>query len=171
MDAASAIVRGLGSPEASVEIYDAVASVTSVAKLAAAARNKVQVMRIAMGLRRTNRSLKSLLDLVDDVQSGKRPIDPNTEPVSPQRFQNIVDNLEHVSRMIDFLYESMRRAGLTNNSLTASGLKTFKGYSEPMKDLVDWLDALSKPEYLKSVFDRAKQERERGELVDLTEVE
>jgi len=171
MDAASAIVQGLGSPEASVEIYDAVAGVSNVAKLAAAAKNKVQVMRMAMVLRRTNRSLKNFFDLVDDVQSGKRRIEPTAEPVTPQQLQNMVDNLEHISRMIDFLYESMRRAGLTNNSLTAAGLKTLNGYGEPLRDLVDWLDALSKPEFLKSVFERAKQERERGELFDLAKVE
>jgi hypothetical protein len=171
MDAAATIVQGLVSAEASVEIYDAVASVSTVGKLAAAARNKLHVTRIAMSLRRANRSLKSLLDLVDDVQSGKRLMKEASEPVSLQQIQNTIENLDHICRTIDFLYESMRRVGLTNNSLVAGALNSFKAYSEPLKDLVDWLDVLSKPEYFKSVFDRAKLERERGELVDLAEIE
>jgi hypothetical protein len=171
MDAASAIVQGLGSPEASVEIYDAAAGVSTVARLAAAARSKLQVMRIATGLRRTNRSLKNLFDLVDDIQSGKRRIELAAESVTPQQLQNVVENLEHIARMIDFLCESMRGAGLTNNSLTAAGLQTLNGYGEPLRDLVDWLDALSKPEFLKSVFERAKEEKERGALVDLAKIE
>ena len=39
--------------------------------------------------------------------------------------------------------------------------------TEILKDLIDWLDLLSKPEYVKSILDRAKQEREQSELFDL----
>jgi len=83
----------------------------------------------------------------------------------------VVDNLDHVTRMIDYLSEMMRRAGLANNSLTAGSLLKFQGYSEPLKDLVDWLDALAKREQLDAIFERAKRERERGEVVDLAQIE
>jgi hypothetical protein len=171
MDAAATLVQVLGSSQASAEVYSAVADVSTLAKVAAAAKNKAQVIRLAMKLRSTNRSIQSLLDLVRDVESGKRSLATEVEPVSPQQLQNIVDNLDHVTRMIDYLYEMTRRVGLTNNSLTAAGLRTFHGYGEPLKDLVDWLDALSKPEQLNEVFERAKREREQGEVVNLAKVE
>lgn len=167
---AATLVQVLASPQASGEIYDTVADVSGLAKLAELAKNKLQVMMMAAKLRTLNRSVKKLLDLVDDVQSGKALV-TEVESVSPQRLQNIVNNLDYLARMIDYLYEMARRAGLTNNSLTASGLATLRAYNEPLKDLVDWVDALSNPEQIESIFDRATRERKSREFVDLTRVE
>jgi len=175
MDAAATVMQVLGSPRASAEVYGAVADVSVVAelsaKIAAVAKNKAQVIRLAVKLRSANRSIQGLLNLVHEAEAGRRPLATEREPVSPQQFQNVVDNLDHVTRMIDYLSEMMRRAGLANNSLTAGSLLKFQGYSEPLKDLVDWLDALAKREQLDAIFERARRERERGEVVDLAQIE
>lgn len=167
MDTAATLVQAFGSSEASAEVYATVADVSTLAKLAAAAKNRAQVLQIAMKLRTTNRNIQKLLDLLREVESGKKPLVSKDERIYPQQFQNVVDNLDHVTRMIDYLYEMMRRARLTNNSLTATGLRTLHSYNEPLKDLVDWLDALAKTEQIEAIFGRAKRERKRGELFAL----
>lgn len=170
MGTAATLVQVLGSSEASAEVYGTVADVSMLAKLAAA-KSKAQVLHIALRLRTTNQNIRKLLDLVHEVESGKRPIVLKHERVSPEQFQNVVENLDHLTRMVDFLYEMMQRARLTNNSLTASSLNTLHGYVEPLRDLVDWMDALAKPAELEAIFNRAKQEKERGDLVDLARIE
>ncbi len=171
MDTAATLVQVLGSSEASVEVYGTVADVSALAKLAAAAKNRAQVIQIAVKLRTANRSIEKLLELVREVESGKKLPVSKGEPMSSRQFQNVVDSLDYLTRMIDYLCEMMRRAGLTNNSLTANGVRTLHSYSEPLKDLFDWLDTLAKPEKIEAIFDRAKRERKRGELFDLARTE
>lgn len=166
MTTGTAVISNLASEEFSGEVYEAL-SVT--AKLAAFAARRVNVMRIAGGLYKTNRLIKSLLDLVDDSITGKRKL--VEKEITLQDVQRIADNLDHLARMIEYLYESLRRARLTNNSLVAGPLVTLRSAIEPLKDIADWADASAKPQELQSILARAKAERERGEVYELKRVE
>lgn len=168
MTNAAAAINSLGSSDLNVQVYD---TVSAAAALAKAASDRAKVLSIAYNLVKLNRSFRSLFDQVDDVLTGKRPVDPQAEPMTPQRLQEMIDSLSHVCRMVDYFYESMRRARLTNNSLTAGSMRNLQLNSERLKDFVDWLDAVAKPDDLDSIFNRAKQERDHGELYDLSRAE
>lgn len=164
MGTADAVIQRLGSQEFNAELYD---SVSLTAKLAAAVANRAQVMRIAYSLHKANRSIKTMLDSVDNILAGKESAKFEAGESSPFQTQNVIENLAHISRMLDYTSEMMKRARLTNNSLTAGALKKLQDNGESIKDLLDWFDAASKPEELQKVFNRAKEERESGDLVDL----
>lgn len=168
MTNAAAVINNLGSSDLNIQVYD---TVSAAAALAKAASDRTKVLGIAYSLLKLNRSFKSLFEQIDDVLTGKRPVDPDVEPMTPQKLQEMIDNLAHICRMVDYFHESMRRARLTNNSLTAGSIRKLQANNERLKDLVDWLDACAKPDELESVFTRAKQERDRGELYDLTQAE
>jgi hypothetical protein len=164
MTNAAAVLTSLGSSDLDVQVYD---TVSTAAALAKAASDRAKVFGIAYNLFKANRSFHSLFELVDGILSGTRPVEPDAEPMTPQKVLEMIDNLAHIGRMVDYFHESMRRAGLTNNSLTAESIRKLQANNERLKDLIDWLDACAKPDELESVFNRAKQERDRGELFDL----
>ena len=74
-------------------------------------------------------------------------------------------------RTLDYLVEGARRAGLTNNSLTAGSIKGLQRNLETIASLADWLDLAAQPDAVNGIFERTKLERERGELIDLANVE
>jgi hypothetical protein len=167
MSAASAVVQSLNSDEFSTELYDSVSLAAALAKIVT---SRAQVFRMANSLRKTSRSVQKVLDLVNDVLTGKRKIEAELKDESPRRIQDAIDGLDHISRMLDYACEGMSRARLTNNSLTAGTIATLRKQNEELKDIVDWLDAFSKKEELKTIFDRARSERDSGDLIDLTQV-
>lgn|SRR5487761_551459 len=167
MSTSTAAIANLASVEFESGLYDTVSIAT---RLGAAVTNRANVMRLAWDLRRVNRSTKTLLDLVDDSLSGKRTVE-NKEPVTPQKLQEVADNLSYLIRVMEYQCEQMRRARLTNNSLVAGALKTYGSNLEPLKDLADWIDAVAKPDELNSIFARAKEEKERNEVYEVNRVE
>lgn len=166
MTTATTIVSNLTSEEFSGEVYEAL-SIT--AQLAAFVTRRANVMRISFGLHKTNKLVKSLLDLVDDSISGRRQLVEKSATV--QDVQRVADNIDHLVRTLEYLYESLRRAQLTNNSLVAGPLATLHSAIEPLKDIADWMDLSAKPQEFNSILARAKAEKERGELHELKRVE
>lgn len=168
MTTAALAIGSLVSPEFDNEIYS---TVSFAANLSAALRNRANVMRLAWYLHRMNKSTRTLLDFVDDVLSGKRPVDKPAEPVTPRKLQEVADNLYYMVRVMEFQCEEMRRARLTNNSLIAGALQTFYSNLEPLKDLADWIDLAGRPEDIDSVFARGKEEKERNEVYEVNRAE
>jgi hypothetical protein len=166
MTTATAIISNLTSDEFSGDVYEAL-SVT--AQVAAFVTRRANVIRISHGLYKTNKLVKSLLDLVDDAISGKREL--VEKQTTRQDVQRVAENLDHLVRTIEYLYESLRRAQLTNNSIVAGPLATLHSAIEPLKDIADWADLSAKPQELASILARAKVERERGEMYEMKRVE
>lgn len=166
MTVATAIISNLTSDEFSGDVYQAL---STTAQLAAFVTRRVNVMRISVKLRETNKLIKSLLDLIDDSISGKRQlVEKNT---TLQEVERVAENLDHLARTIEYLYEQLRRAQLTNNSLVAGPLMRLHSAIEPLKDIADWADLAANPQELDAILARAKAERKRGEMYEMKRVE
>jgi hypothetical protein len=164
---AGAISNAFGTYDWDAQVYGAL-SVAS--RVAATVKNRANVLRIAYHLHGLNKTLTNFFETVHATMEGKKPVDPSAKPVTPERLRSIADNLEHLHRIIEYVYESLRRAGLTNNSLTAGSLQSIRKYGEELLSLADWFELMSEPQQVKAIFDRAEQESERGEIHDLNQV-
>lgn len=167
MSVSAAVVEALGSPEFQNDLYG---TVSMTARLAAAIKNRANVMRLSMHLRGVNKDINSLLGKVDDILAGRLTVKAEEE-ATPQKLQETADNVDYLVRVLEYQFEAMRRAGLTNNSLTAGVLRTFHSNLDPLKDLADWIDLLAKPQEMESVLARAQAEIQRGEIYELRRVE
>jgi hypothetical protein len=143
---------------------------SSVSSLAASVKNRANVLRVAKSLYTLNRTLAKFLDESHEMMSGKKPVPQPTEPSTPHAMRTTADNFEQIHRMLQYIGELGRRARLTNNSLTAGSLKSLLRHSEELLDFADWLETVADPKGVKGVFERAKQERDKGEVYDLTHV-
>jgi hypothetical protein len=157
----------IGADEWDTRVYGALYTASS---LSLAIRTRANTLRLAYSFHKVDKMLAEMLSNVYDEVEGKRPAS-DAEPVTPQRIQEAGDNLARLARMLEYLYEQSKRAGLTNNSLTAGSLNGIQKRVDEVKDLADWFDTAAHPEEVDAIFARAKQERERGELFDLPQVE
>jgi hypothetical protein len=143
---------------------------SSVSRLAAIARNRANVLRIANSLFRLNRSMTTFLDEIHAIMAGKKPAPQPHEQTSPEAMRTTADNLEHICRTIQYIVELSRRARLTNNSLTAGSLNSLSRRADELLDFADWLETIANPKEFKTAFERAKGERARGEVYELSQV-
>lgn len=168
MNGAVSTIDFLGTLEWNAELHGAL---SVVSRLALSVKKRANVIHVAAFLRTTNRKLRLLFDTIDAAVEGKIAPDPNAEPLTPQKIHQVASEVEQLAHVIDYVYESLRRVGLTNNSLTAGQLRAFHGYHEPLLDLADWIELAAQSEQVEAIFKRAAEERERGEVADLQRVE
>jgi hypothetical protein len=168
MATAATVIQSLETYEWNTQLYG-VLSVAS--RLAVAVKKKGHVLRLSLAFRKANHCLESMFEKVRMVMDGKIPVNPNTEPVTPQVIRRTYDTLIHLHQTMKYISESCERAGLGNNSLTASALRKFHIHQEAILDLADWFEVASEPEQIIQIFDRAKREIEQGDVFDLDSVE
>lgn len=167
MTTAVTAIGKLASAEFEGEVFE---TLSLAARLVAAITKRAHVMRLASGLHRVNKSMKSLLDLANNALTEEKHAQL-MEPATPQEIHRLAETLGHLARTSEYTYEAMRRAKLTNYSLIAGAVKTFEQNLEPLKDLADWADLAANPDDLNAVLARAKGEKERGEIYEVKRVE
>lgn len=162
------VMRAFAASNIEAKSFDMLSSVSS---LAAAAKNKANVLRIASSFYSMNRSLTKFLDESHAVMSGKKAVSsPPQEPPTPETMRTTADNLEHVYRTIQYIAELSKRARITNYSLIAGSLNSLVRRAEELADFADWLETVADPKEFKNAFDRANREKEMGEVYDLSQV-
>lgn len=164
MDYAGTILNAFGTYEWDAQLYGAL---SLGSRVSLAIRSRANRLLLAYHLRFFDKSLNTFFGKVNDALEGRIPPDPNAEPVTSERLKDAADNLEHLSRIIDNVHESLRRAGLTNDSLTAGYLRSIYKHREQLLDLSDWCELAAQPEQVDEIFKGAQQEKERG-LSELT---
>lgn len=97
---------------------------------------------------------------------------PPTEPVTPERIRKAAESLRTLHASLDRIYKASKRAGLTNNSLTARSLRNIGEWNEQVLELGELLDLTTEhQDVLNSIFERASKEKERGEVYDLSQAD
>jgi len=161
------IVLAAIEPELRIGALDSL-SLTSA--LAAAAKRRSNVVSIAWSLWKVDGHVKNFLERVNGIIEGRIKVETPDEPLTRPKIEGLIDSLDMIARNIDYIHESMKRAGLTNNSLTAGSLKSLVGHREGILDVADWLDASLKTDENAAILARASRERESGQTVDLDQV-
>jgi hypothetical protein len=161
------VIQALDSPEWNADFYGAL---SSISRLAAAVKNKANVLRVAYNISNLNRSLKTLFDRADAAMNGRLDRRTFGEIPTPRRLMDAAEKLMKAARDLAYLYELLRRVGLTNNSLTAGNLRRVWAYREQLEDLADWFELMAQSDEVKAIFERASREKERGEIFDLERV-
>jgi hypothetical protein len=165
MASAAVVLTNLGSDQWDAEVY-AVLSMAS--RLAALVKSRAQTVRLGYKFWQLNSLLGSFFQEVRNSMEGHAPKD---DSITPERIEQSIRSLRQMHSKIEALYEAARRARLTNNSLLAMPLRSVHTYSDDILELAELLEAYQNSEGVEAVFDRSAQERARGEVYDIAEVE
>lgn len=163
----AAVIQSFESYEWNADVYGAL---SAFSRLAVHVKNKANVLSLAYSFHKANRQLQSLFDQVHAAMEGKIPVDPNAEPVTEKRLREVGENLMHLYRTIDYVYECARRAGLLNNSLSSAPLRKMQQHSEGILNLVDYVELLIQKDEVQAIFDRSYREKENGDLFNIEQV-
>jgi hypothetical protein len=164
MASAAVVLTVIGTDQWDAEVY-AVLSMAS--RLAALVKTRAQTMRLAYFFWRLNSILGNFFQEIRRILESNQP----AAPITPEQIEDSIRGLRQMHIKIETLYEAGRRARLTNNSVLAMPLRSLHTYSDDILELAELLEAYQASDGVSAVFDRSAQERARGEIFDLSEIE
>jgi hypothetical protein len=167
MASAAVLAGSLGSDQWDAQVY-AVLSMAS--RLSALVKSRAQTIRLGYHLWQLNSLLGRFFDDIRGRAEGKL-VEAHATSSSPEQIDDSIRALRQIHVKIETIYEAARRARLTNNSLLAMPLRSVHTYSDDILELAELLEAYQNSDGIKAIYDRAAQEKARGEIYDLAEVE
>jgi hypothetical protein len=164
VSASVTVLRNIELDRWNADIYG-VMSLAS--RLSSLVKDRAATVKVAYHIRRLDSSLAKLFtEIRKAIEEGT----PKGHGVTLEHIVEISESLGKLHEILDKFHEACRRSRLTNNSLVAGSIKSINNYKDEVLELSELLDLSRQPEVVKSIYNRAKAEKERGELFDLSEV-
>jgi hypothetical protein len=135
-------------------------------RLSAAIKDRATAVKIAYRLRHLDSVLAKMFK---DIRAA---IDNKSKPktVNPEQVREAIQALGKLHSVIARLLHASKLARLTNNSLMAQSLHNIANWNDEVAELIEVVGLSLNPEAVNSLYKRSQEERDRGEIFDLSEV-
>ena len=138
------------------------------ARLSALVKDRATTLKLAYRLWNLDSILRGFMNQVHSaMESGKSK---SEEDITPERIMEVARTLRRLYNTVDRIYGPAKKAGLTNNSITAMALNSISKHADDVLDLAEWFEMCTDPEGIESIFKRAADEEARGEIFDLESI-
>lgn len=165
MGAALAVLSNFDTDRWDADVYGAMAL---AARLSALVKDRATTLRLAYRLWNLDNILRDFINQVHKaMESGAAK---SEEDITRERIMEAAQTLRKLYNTVDRIYEPAKKAGLTNNSMTAMALNSIRKHADDILDLSEWFEICSDPEGVESIFKRAAEEKARGEIFDLESI-
>jgi hypothetical protein len=135
-------------------------------RLSAAIKDRATAVKVAFRLRHLDSVLTRMFkDIHASIDRNPKP-----EAVNPEQVQEAMQLLEKLQSILARLLHVCKVARLTNNSLMAQSLHNIANWNEEVAELIEVMQLSLNREAIDFLYKRSKEERERGEIFDLSEV-
>jgi len=135
-------------------------------------KDRTQTLYLAYHLRRLNNRLEGFFGQVYEMIEGKRPVPEPDEPPTPENTQDAIKALHQLHGVLSRILNLAKCRRLTNYSLLSAQVRMLARLEEEAGELADWFEmAVLQQEQTKDVFDRARAEKEQGDVYDLSQIE
>lgn len=169
---AVAVLTKFGNDSWNADLYESLSLAARLSMAVKAVKNHGQNIRMSYWLWKINGHAARFFGEVDDIVSGRVAVPVSEEsPVTPEKIQSSIDTLMRLGVSLSSVYEEARRRRLLNNSLIAGPVTALRGNADQFFEMAEWLELMLDPKLVDTVFDRANEERSRGEVYDLSQVE
>ena len=140
--------------------------VSTAYRLSAAIKDRATAVKIAYRLRNLDSVLaKMFKDVRASIDRSAKP-----EVINPEQIQAAIQALKKLHGVLTKLLHICKTTRLTNNSLMAQSLHNIANWNEEVAELIEVVQLSLDHEIMDSLYGRSKEERERGEIFDLSEV-
>jgi glycyl-tRNA synthetase beta subunit len=162
-----AVLSILGTDRWNTDVYG---SLTAASEVSSALKNGALRIRLAYLLQVLNRRLKHFFEELYNAVDHPNPVAPEQTP-SVEDIQQAISALRQLSTSLSNTYDRAKRVRLTNNSLLGGALGRLHIYSEDLSEVAEWLEMLLEPNSYENAFKRAADEKEQGQVFNLSQVQ
>lgn len=135
-------------------------------RISAIIKDRTAALKIAYHLRHIDSVLTKMFKEIHAAIERN----PKAGVVRPAEVQEALQALDKLHRVLARLLHISKAARLTNNSLMAQSLHNIANWNEEVAELIEVVQLGLHREVPEALYQRAKTERERGEVFDLSEV-
>lgn len=164
MGSAIAVIQNIQAEYWYADLYGAM---SLAYRLSALVKNRAAVFKLVYHIRRLDSTLGSLFEEIQKAM--KKGVSKGVAP-RPENVAEALQSLKKLHRILDKFDNACKVARLTNNSLMAGHIYSINKYNDEILELIELIQLSQQPEVVNSIYDRAKREREQGEVFDLSEV-
>jgi hypothetical protein len=136
-------------------------------RLSALVKNRAAAIKLVYHIRHLDSILEKFFK---DIHNAMKKGVPKALDSSPERIAEAAQSLRKLHAILNKFHQACKIARLTNNSLMAGHIHNINSYNEEVLELIELLDLSLHREVIDSIYNRAKRERESGEIFDLSEV-
>ncbi|MGO8785864.1 MAG: hypothetical protein ACLQVL_00590 [Terriglobia bacterium] len=164
MGAAIAVIQNIQVEYWYADLYGAM---SLAYRLSALVKNRAAAIKLVYHVRHLDSILEKLFkDIHTAMKKGvSKDIDS-----SPESIAEAAQSLRKLHAILNKFQQACKIARLSNNSLMAGHIHNINNYNEEILELIELIDLSLHPAVIDSIYSRAKRERERGEIFDLSEV-
>lgn len=167
MTADAAVLNSFGGDDWGAKIYG---SISIASRVSALIHSRTQWMKLVWFLRTLNKKLDEMFAGIRAVMEGRGAEVPPDGLTPEARMAKVLFSLHELHRLLSGIYQASRRAGLTNSSFTAATLQKLHTHDEEVVDLIEWVELTANPIPLEQLFQRAEQEAQTEQPLDLSKV-
>ncbi len=136
-------------------------------RLSVLIKGRTAAVKITYHLRKLDATLSKLFKVLHKaMEKGVRINDL----ADPEKAAEAIRTLRKLHGLLHGFQHACKLARLTNYSLMAGYIHSIGNYNEEIEELIQLLELSLQPKIVNSLYKRSKQERERGEIFDLSEV-
>jgi hypothetical protein len=136
-------------------------------RLSALVKTRTAAIKVVYHVRHLDSILEKFFKEIHGAMKKGVPKDLDS---SPEKISEAVQSLRKLHAILSKFQHACKIARLTNNSLMAGHIHNINNYNEEILELIELLDLSLHPEVIDSIYSRAKKERARGEIYNLSEV-
>jgi hypothetical protein len=163
--AAVAVLSNFDTDRWDADVYGAMAL---AARLSALVKDRAATLRLAYRLWNLDNILRGFMNQVHNAMESSKS--KSEDDITPERIMEVAQTLRRLYNTVDRIYGPAKKAGLTNNSMTAMAFNSIRKHADDILDLAEWFEMCTDPEGVESIFKRAADEEARGEIFDLESI-
>lgn len=172
MATALAVLNNFGSDVWNAELYESLSMAARLSIAVKSVKSHAQNIKTSYLLWKVNGHVSKFFQEVEDILSGKKEkLRAEIEPPTPESIQKSINTLIDLGTAFSSVYEEARRRRVLNNSLLAGPISALRAHSEQFFELAEWLDLVRRSEEVEKIFESAGEQRSRGEVYDLSQVQ
>ncbi len=157
----------IGNISAEYWYADLYGAISLAYRLSALVKSRAAAIRLVYHFRRLDSVLEKFFKDIHAVMKKGVPKDIDSRP---ERIAEAVQGLQKLHAILDRFHQSCKIARLTNNSLFAGHIHNINRYNDEVLELIELFELSLHPEVIDSIYNRAKREKARGEIFDVSEV-
>jgi hypothetical protein len=169
---AAAVLNNFGTDTRNVELYDSLSLATRLSIAVKSVKTHTHNLKLSYLLWKLNGNAARFFQQIDDIIAGK--VEPGADdaavPVTPENITKAVDALMKLGTTFNGVYEQASRKRLLNNSIIAGPVVALRAHAERFFELAEWCEMFRNTDEIERVFASANEERQRGEVYDLSQV-
>jgi hypothetical protein len=166
---AAAVLNNFGTDNWKADLYESLSLAARLSIAVKSVKTHTHNLKLSYLLWKLNGHASRFFQKVEDITAGKIKT-PEVSAPTPEDIEKAIAALMQLGSTFNEVYEQASRKRLLNNSIIAGPVVALRAHADKFFELAEWCEMFLHVEDVERVFASANEERQRGDVYDLSQV-